>query len=44
MDINLIYQKIKTVNEDALKVFSEQAHKLGLLPNQAEGWLNFIMI
>ena len=34
----------KTVDEAALKSFAEQAHKLGLLPGQADGLLNFIMI
>ena len=29
------------VNEEGLKVFADQAHKLGLLPNQAEGMVKF---
>ena len=29
------------INEEALKVFSDQAHKLGLLPTQAEGVVKF---
>jgi hypothetical protein len=29
------------INEEALKVFSDQAHKLGLLPSQAEGVVKF---
>ena len=31
----------KTVNEQALKGFAEQAHKLGLLPTQADGVVKF---
>merc|ERR1712196_598310 len=29
------------VNEEGLKVFADHAHKLGLLPNQAEGMVKF---
>ena len=29
------------INEEALKVFSDQAHQLGLLPSQAEGVVKF---
>ena len=31
----------QSVNQDALKVFADHAHKLGLLPNQAEGMVKF---
>ena len=31
----------KTVDEAALKTFAEQAHKLGLLPGQADGVVKF---
>jgi len=30
-----------SIDENALKIFSEQAHKLGLLPQQAEGVIKF---